>query len=200
MIRFCLLLSVGTVVLGCSGQLPAVKPPAMDAASAAQGAMVAFDADGDGVLSKSEACMGMSNSFARYDMDGDGSATPEEVKSRFEKWSDGDTGMMNLRVQVSHRGQPLTEATIEMTPYEFLGENFLPSEGKTDSYGYAFMAIPKDQLPESQQLSHGMQVGLYRVSISHPERKIQAKYNDETELSVDLSPGEANTGVQFRLK
>lgn len=200
MTRLFLLLSVGLLALGCSGQLPAVKPPSLDASTAAQGAMAAFDADGDGKLSKAEACMGISGSFDRYDTDSDGSATVEEVQARFEKWSGGDTGMMNLRVQVSHRGQPLVGASIEMTPYEFLGENFKPSEGETDSYGYAFMAIPKDQLPESQQLSHGMQVGLYRVAISHPERKIPAKYNDETELSVDLSPDEANTGVQFKLK
>ena len=200
MSRLLLLLSAVLLSMGCSGQLPAVKPPALDASAASQGALDAFDTDGDGTISKSEACMGMSGSFGRYDTDGDGSASTEEVQARFEKWSGGDTGMMNLRVQVSHRSQPLVGATIEMTPYEFLGENFKPSEGETDAYGYAFMAIPKDQLPESQQLSHGMQVGLYRVSISHPERKIPARYNEETELSVDLSPNEANTGVQFKLK
>ena len=108
--------------------------------------------------------------------------------------------MMNLRAKVTFKGAPLVGATIEMTPYDFLGENFLASEGETDSYGYAFMAVPKDQLPKTQQHNFGMQVGLYKVAITHPDRKIAPKYNDETTLSVDLSPNEANTGVEFKLR
>ena len=49
-----------------------------------------------------------------------------------------------------------------------------------------YNSIPKDLLPASQQGTHGMQVGLYRVEVIHPERNIAAKYNTDTELSVDL--------------
>lgn len=185
---------------GCSGALPAVKPPSVDASAAADGAIAEFDSNGDGAISKDEACTGMSNVWERYDQDEDGQATVDELKTRFQRWTGGDTGMMNLRAEVKYRGQLLDGATIVMTPYEFLGENVLPSDGKTDSYGYAFMAISKDLLPKSQQGTHGMQVGLYKVSITHPDRKLPAKYNDQTELSVDLSPSEANTGVRFYLK
>lgn len=185
---------------GCSGALPPVKPPSIDVEAAADGAIAEFDADGDGAISKDEACTGMSSLWPRYDQDADGVATRDELKARFEKWTSGDTGMMNLRAEVKYRGQPLDGAVISMTPYEFLGENVLAAEGQTDTYGYAFMAIPKDRLPKSQQLNYGMQVGLYRVSITHPDRNLPARYNDETELSVDLSPSEANTGVRFLLK
>ena len=177
-----------------------MKAPAIEVAAAAKGALAEFDSDSNGSVAKEEACMGIKSQWERYDTNGDNVVSEDEFASRFDKWTSGDTGMMNLRVQLNYRNQPLTDALITMTPYEFLGENMLASEGETDAYGYAFMAVPKDKLPKSQQTNFGMQVGLYKVEITHPARKIPAKYNDETELSVDLSPNEANTGVRFNLK
>lgn len=188
------------VFTGCSGALPAVKPPRIDTAAAAEGAITEFDTDGNGSVSKDEACEGIRSLWARYDFDDDGSITAEEFATRFEKWTGGDTGMMNLRVQLTYRGQPMPDANITMTPYAFLGDQVLASEGITDPYGYAFMAVPKENLPATQQTNFGMQVGLFKVAITHPQVDIPAKYNDETELSVDLSPSEANTGVAFKLK
>ena len=187
-------------LVGCNGALPAVKPPSIDVQAAADGAISEFDANSDGSVDKEEACMGIRSQWERYDGDGDGSITVEEFATRFEKWTGGDTGMMNLRAQLNYRGQPLTDANITMTPYEFLGDQVLASKGETDSYGYAFMAVPKENLPSTLQTNFGMQVGLFKVAITHPDAKIPAKYNDETELSVDLSPNEANTGVMFNLK
>lgn len=200
MTRYLLLVIAAPLVLGCSPGLPAVKPPAINSQAAAQAAIAEFDSNGDQVLTQSEACIGMSSMWARYDQDADGSATADEIAARFDRWATGDTGLMNLRVEIQFRGNSLPDAHIEMTPYAFLGENVLPASGTTDSYGYAFMAIPKERLPKSQQATHGMQVGLYKVSITHPDVEIPAKYNTATELSVDLSPLEANTGVQFKLK
>ena len=87
-----------------------------------------------------------------------------------------------------------------LVPYEFLGPNVHPAEGTTDRFGFAFMAIPKDLLPKSQQATHAMQVGLYQVLITHPAVELLAKYNEQTELSVDLSSNESNTGIRFALK
>jgi hypothetical protein len=189
--------------MGCSMHLPAVKPPRIDVEAAATGALEALDADRDGAISRDEAnvaCVGIANSWDRYDADGNGKVDQSELEARFKKWTDGDTGLMNLRVQVDFRGTPLTEAAIEMTPYAFLGPKVLPAKGETDQYGYAFVAIPKDLLPDSQQGTQAMQIGLYRVSITHPTVELAAKYNTETELSVDLSSSESNTGIRFRLK
>lgn len=189
--------------LGCSLSLPPVKPPRIDTAAAAEGALAEFDIDQDGTISREEArthCVGMAESWDRYDTDGDDRIDKTELEQRFLAWSDGDTGLMNLRVQLELRGMPLTDADIRLTPFEFLGRNVLPATGTTDQYGYAFMAIPKDLLPDSQQATHGMQVGLYRVSITHPTVKLAQKYNQKTELSADLSAAEANTGIHFRLR
>lgn len=201
-VAFAALLAVVCVTggAGCNRGLPAVRPPSIDIDAAAEGAMAEFDENGDGTLAKDEACAGIANAWDRYDLDEDGSVSVDELKERFRGWSEGNTGLMNLRAQVTYRRKPLTRARIEMIPYEFLGSNVLSSQGKTDRYGYSFLAIPKDSLPKSQQGTHGMQVGLYRVSITHPEIDIPERYNTSTELTVDLSPAEANTGVRFDLK
>lgn len=162
--------------------------------------MANFDQDADGSLSKQEACAGITNTWDRYDQDGDEAVTKEELAARFQQWSEDDTGMMNLLAEVKYKGQHIEGALVELTPYAFLGENFKGCSGKTDRYGFASIRIPKDQLPKSQQGVFGVQVGLYQVSITHPNKKIPAKYNDESELSVDLSPLEANTGLNFNLR
>ena len=192
------LLCVVPFICSCSGRLPQVKPPSINVVAAADGALAQWDTDGDGGISKDEACMGIRDQWQRYDRDGNDSISPEELKQRFREWTDGDTGLMNLRVQLTYRRQPLTGANITMTPFAFLGPRVLESSGVTDAYGYAFMAIPKDQLPKSQQTNFGMQVGLYQVTIEHSE--LGDKYSAESTLSVDLSPNEANTGVVFHLK
>ena len=192
-------LTAAVMASGCSDALPRVKPPQIDARAAAEGALAEFDADGDQTLRSTEACMGIQDQWERYDTDSDGQVSLDELQTRFAKWSSGDTGMMNLRAEVRYRGQPLRGARVEMIPYAFLGDDLQAAEGETDNYGYAFLAIPKANLPKSQQTNHGMQVGLYRVSISHPKQDLPARYHEDTVLSVDLSPNEANTGVRFDL-
>lgn len=199
-----LALSVGLLCLltGCSSSLAPVKPPRIDVGEATDGMLAMFDTDQDGALSQAEgnACQAVAEQWERYDANGDGSTTREEIQARFEKWTAGDTGMMNLRAEVSWRGKPLPDAVVQLTPFEFLGEHVLPAEGTTDRYGFVFLSIPKDLLPASQQGTHGMQVGLYEVQVTHPNLKIPSKYNAETQLSVDLSPDEANTGIRLVLK
>ncbi len=200
--RFTIVVLSTLVLLGCSMRLPRVKPPQIDAASAADGALATFDADQDGTISRDEsrACAGLRDKWQRYDQNGDDTVSREELEARFSKWTDGDTGLMNVRAEVVYRSRPLTDAIVKLTPYEFLGEKVLAAQGTTDQYGFVFLAIPKDQLPASQQGVHGMQVGLYRVSIKHPAIDLPAQYNRQSELSVDLSPADSNTGIRFVLK
>ncbi|MFO0911642.1 MAG: EF-hand domain-containing protein [Pirellulales bacterium] len=195
------MLFICLLIAGCSTQLPRVKPPQIDAAAAAEGAIRAFDKDGDGALSRDEsaACRGIQSAWGRYDRDRDGRVSREELTARFAEWGASDTGMMNLRVQVQYRKQPLPDAQVRLTPYEFLGDQFLAAEGVTDQYGYAFLSIPADRLPPSQQGIFGMQVGLYRATVEHPSIKPADKYAAQSPLSVDLSPAEANTGVSLEL-
>ena len=190
------------LVLGCSMHLPQVKPPRIDTVAAATGALSKFDADDNSEISPEEAkaCQAIADHWSRYDRDGDNVVSRQELEARFADWTDGDTGLMNVRAEVVYRGQPLVDATVKLTPYEFLGPHVLAADGTTDRYGFAFLAIPKEKLPASQQGVHGMQIGLYQASITHPEIQLPAKYNEQTELSVDLSAAESNTGIRFVLK
>lgn len=190
------------LLLGCSGRLAPVKPPQIDIEAAANGALERFDRDGNSSISKDEAdaCQGLLDHWDRYDHDADGSVSAAELSRRFSEWTTGDTGLMNLRAEVTYRGRPLPDAQVTLTPFDFLGPNLLRAKGTTDRYGFAFLAIPKDQLPESQRTTHGMQVGLYQISVTHPRIDLPEEYHTKTTLSADLSPAEANTGIRLQLK
>ena len=196
----CIATMLIVAIAGCNQQLPAIKPPAIDASKAASAALEQFDTNLDGNIAKEEACAGMRKAWERYDRDSDGTVSFDEIERRFAEWGNSETGMMNLPTDVSFRGRPLANATIEMTPYEFLGDSFKPAKGKTDRYGTAFMEIPKEHLPKHLQMAFGVQTGLYRISITHPDVKIPAKYNVESELSIDLAPADSNARVRFDLK
>ena len=196
--KFVVALVTAALLVGCNRQLPAIKPPKIDVVAAANGAIAEFDTDGDGAISKSEACTGMRESWPRYDRDEDGVATAEEIQERFSEWGKG-SGMINLPIDVSFRGRPLPDAKIAMTPFEFLGDHFKPATGKTDPYGSAFMEIPREHLPKHLQMAYGVQTGLYRIEITHPNVDLRPKYNTETELSVDLK-SDSNVRVRFDLK
>jgi hypothetical protein len=190
------------VLVGCSSQLPRVHPPQFNAAEAAKQAVSRYDQDGDGVLTKPEAmaCPGIVGDWMTYDLDRDDKLTQAELQSRFQQWIDDDTGMMNMRAEVTWNGQHLEGATVKLIPLPFLGDNFHSASGTTDRYGYAFLSVDKRELPPGQQGIFGMQVGLYRVEITHPSVELPARYHSASELGVDLSPADANTGIVFHLK
>ena len=104
--RLRLLLALLVCAAGCSMQLPQVKPPGVDSA-AADGALAEFDSNQDGLLSKDEAtavCAGISDSWDRYDQDGDGSVSREELEARFNEWTSSDT-VERAREVLSRVGQ-----------------------------------------------------------------------------------------------
>ena len=77
--------------IGCSGALPAVKPPKIDTQAAAEDAIAEFDDDQNGSVEKGEACFGIRSQWARYDGNGDDSISQEEFAARFGEWTNGDT-------------------------------------------------------------------------------------------------------------
>jgi hypothetical protein len=188
--------------MGCNGA-ERVYPPSFDADQAAAAALAQFDADRNSVISREEAaaaCQGIHHDWSEYDANTDGEISRDELAQRFQKWLDQDTGLMNVRCEVQLNGQPLVGAEIRLTPYPFLGDNFYPAAGATDRYGFAFLRVLPEEAPESLHGAYGVQVGLYRIAITHPTIALPAKYSTQSELSVDLSPVDGNTGIRFLLK
>lgn len=187
-------------VAGCSRRPARLKAPKIDPESAAARALEMYDRDQDGNLSKSEleACAGMKASIAAYDTDHNGAVTEEEIVKRLEYLTHFKTALTPLRARVKFNGQPLNGAQVRLIPEAYLGEHVKPATGITTGAGSASMSISKEDLPKAQQDYHGVHYGTYKIEITHPEKKIPAKYNTETVLGYETEVG--NPIATFKLK
>ncbi len=177
-----------------------MKPPAYDTASAGDVALETYDADGNGQIDENELAKapGLKSALADYDTDGDGQVSSEEVQKRVSQYAGRGTALMRITATVRLGGKPLAGAEVKFIPEPFLGDEIKAAVGKTNDYGKAAMMIPDDQLPEEQRGIGGVQLGAYRVEITHPETAIPAKYNTESTLGYESRPGQRN--VDFDLK
>ena len=188
------------VVVGCSGGPAALEAPDLDPADAAQGAIALYDKDGDGKLSSEElqACPGILVSLELYDQDGDGFVSQEEIAQRLQKYVDGKVTLARVSARVSLNKKPLADATVRFIPESYLGEAIKPASGVTRKRGSATMAVAKEDLPEEMHGILGIHPGTYRVEITDPDGKVPAKYNTETTLGYETTPG--NPYATFDLK
>jgi hypothetical protein len=188
------------LLFGCSGGVTALKPPVLDPKSAAKGAIGCYDKDGDGNLSllELEACPGILESIAIYDLNNDKIISQEEIAQRLEKFVNRSVALARLSATVRFNNRPLGGASIRFIPETYLGDEIKPALGQTRQKGSATMAVADGDLPENQRGIRGIHTGTYRVEITHPEVKIPAKYNTETELGYETTPG--NPYAKFDLK
>ena len=162
--------------------------------------MALYDKDGDQKLSESElqASPGLLMSINTYDTDGDQVISQEEITTRLQKFVEYGVALLRLSASVTLDGRPLGGATIRLVPEPYLGDELKAAIGTTRSKGSASMAVPDEDLPENQKGIRGIHAGTYRVEITHPEKTIPAKYNTETTLGYEATPG--NPYATFNLK
>ncbi|MCA9189167.1 MAG: hypothetical protein KDA99_26260 [Planctomycetales bacterium] len=172
-----------------------MTPPEIDPAGIAQAAMDSYDADKNGSLSKSELakCPGLLSALAEYDTDKNNAISAEEISTRMQKTLDSGIGRLEFTVRVLSQGRTVQNAVVKFVPDPIMGGAILPAEGTTDYDGNASpVANPSDGLP-------GIQFGIYRVEITHPQLKLPAKYNTSTTLGVEVSPLSRENTVDFKL-
>ena len=195
-----------TVVLGLSGLLltcscARIHPLKISPRQAGATAIAEYDQDGDGLLSTAEleACPGILARLTAYDTDSDGSVAAEEIAARIVHWQSTRAGVLNMSCSVSWAGKPLAGATVSLQPEAFLGDAVKPATGTTDRFGATQLAIPIDQLPDDQQNPSGAHLGIYKVRITHPQRKLPAKYNTESMLGREIDHADQWNGIKFDL-
>ena len=186
--------------LGCSDRPSRVHPPSINASSAGDDAMVAYDTNGDGLISGQELdkVSALKSAMKNLDSNGDKSVSSEEVTERIEAWQKTRIGRMSLSCTVKWRDRPLEGATVTFVPEKFLGEEIKGAIGTTNKNGQAFLSIPDTTPP-------GVACGLYRVEISTKKdgkELVPAKYNTETILGqeVALDAASMKKGVTYNLK
>lgn len=180
---------------GCGG-LSTVKPPDVNADSAAAAAIEAYDANGDGRLSGEELKKLPALTLATADKDHDGQVSAEEIAARIRLWSEGETGLMSFYCTVTLDGGPLEGAQVTLDPEAFLGDAVKPASGTTRIDG-AILKIDPELLPPDQRTLRGVQPGLYKVRITHKNVTIPPRYNTATTLGQEVVPG--TTGGSYKL-
>ena len=200
--RICLLASCIVLfgLIGCSSGPSALKPPGLDPEYAAEQAIAQYDKDGDGALSlqELEACPGLLAAIEVYDQDGDEKISQEEIAKRLEIFVREGVTLARLAARVRLDNKPLGGATVKFIPESYLGDEIKTAIGTTRKGGSASMAVPDEDLPENQKGIRGIHPGTYRVEITHPEIDVPAKFNTNTTLGYETTPG--NPYATFELQ
>jgi len=187
------------LVTGCGG--PAyLEQPDFDASAIGRSLLDAYDTDSDGLLSEAELkkCPSVLEGIRRFDSGGDRKVSPEEIAARVGVWSKGRVAVMRFEPRVLLNGRPLADALVEFVPEPAMAEIIKPASGVTSRSGYAEIVIAAEDLPPDTPYV-GMHMGLYKVKITHPKRKIPARYNTETELGQEVTR-DLGYGVSINLK
>ena len=187
------------LVTGCGG--PAyLGQPDFDGEAIGRALLEDYDADGDGLLSEAELekCPSVLEGIKRFDSGGDRQVSPEEIAARVGVWSKGRVAVMRFEPRVLLNGKPLANALVEFVPERAMAEIIKPASGVTSRSGYVEIVIAAEDLPPDTPYV-GMHMGLYKVKITHPKRKIPARYNTETELGQEVTR-DLGYGVSINLK
>lgn len=179
-----------SLLCGCTGRKPArIEPPKMDASAMGKAAVVAYDADKDGLLSTEELAKfpAVQGAKTLYDKNQDGKIDATEIADRIQAWQGSRVALMSVSCTVQLDGKPLDGARVELVPEPFLAEYLPAAGGTTDSRGRAGLsadaAAPGGDAPKIA----GVNCGLYRIRVTHPAQKIPAAYNTETTLGQEIA-------------
>jgi hypothetical protein len=173
-----------TAIAGCRG----IKEYRVDPVAASKAAMKQYDKNGDGLLDMTElrACPALLRELRAYDESKDKKLSADEISAQIQDMYGQGPGMTSLGCSVSLDGTALSGATVRFIPEAFLGPEIKEANGVTGSSGTAALGISADELPKELRRHHLMRVGIYRVEITHPTKKIPPKYNTETELGFEF--------------
>lgn len=173
-----------TAIAGCGG----VKAYRVDPVAASKAAMEQYDKNGDGFLDQNElkACPALLRELRAYDESKDKKLSADEIAAQISDMFGQNAGMITLSCSVNLDGSPLSGATVKFIPEAFLGPEIKESDGVTNASGTAALGIPAEELPKELRRHSLMRVGIYRVEVTHPTKKIPAKYNTETELGFEF--------------
>jgi hypothetical protein len=198
------LISVGLTVFigGCSGGPEGVKPPKINASSAAQQAIELYDTNHDGKLSQEELakCPGILISLDGYDTNHDKFVDQQEIQDHLEYLLRNGTGATQLACNVTYQGSPLAGAKVVFEPEPYLGNDIQTAEGVTNNTGAAGLGMPPEKAPAALKNMKLIQYGTFKVRITHPTIKLPPKYNTETTLGYETIPGQPTVSFALNAK
>lgn len=174
--------------LGCQSGPAKISFPTVDASAAATGAVQSADKNGDAGISKEEAAAfpSLATEFAKYDANSDGKIDAAEIEARIASWSARGPKVVPINFDVSLDGRPLEGAEVVLEPEAFMGDVLAKGVSKVGASGACGPTVPHEML--TKDIPFGMFCGLYRMKVTHPEKKVPAKYNEQTQLGIEVAP------------
>jgi hypothetical protein len=165
-----------------------VKSIVVDPEESSAAAIEQYDKNGDSVLDETElkACPALLGSLRAYDESKDKKLSQAEIAEQIDYMYQRGAGLTAITSTVLLDGSPLPGATVKFIPEKFLGEEIKPAQGITNNAGDASIAISADDMPKELRRANLLRVGIYRVEITHPSKKIPEKYNTNTELGFEF--------------
>jgi hypothetical protein len=188
---------------GCTQHPPAVELPSVDGSRAASIAMEKYDANHDGAIVAAEmaSCPPLVAVLPRYDADGNGTLSAEEIEARLTQLYGPGAALTNVDCTVLFNGRPIVGAVVKFRPVEMLDPWLSAAQGTTDESGRARMALNDEDLPDDLRGQAMMYPGLYHVEITHPKVALPTRYHSATELGFEVDPSQRDgTSAQFNLR
>jgi len=178
-------------ISGCGGGAVRIKPPSINANSAAAKAMELYDTNGDGALGsvELEQSPGLNAAMETVDTDSDGRISESEIADRIRAWQATKAGICVVNCFITLDKTPLEGATIIFEPEGFLEDQLCTAVAYTDSSGAFSPSIPKKDRP-SPEIPFGIQLGFFKIRVSkevHGKETIPAIYNTETTLGQQIA-------------
>ena len=174
--------------IGCHSGPAKITFPTVDASAAAAGAIQEADKNGDAAISKEEAAAvpSLAAEFGKYDTNGDGKIDAAETESRIATWTARGPKVVPINFYVKLDGRSFEGAEVVLEPEAFMGDVLAKGVSKVSASGACGPTVPTELL--SKEIPFGMFCGLYRMKVTHPDKKIPAKYNEQTQLGIEVSP------------
>jgi hypothetical protein len=182
--------------IGCSRGPGAIRPPKVNANTAAAAAIEQYDRNGDGKLGKDEWTVSpeLAAVATEYDKNGDGELTAEEISAGIATWQQTGVGARTVPFSLRLNDKPLAGATVRLIPAGFLGDSTKEASGETNSGGIGQFNMKPEDRPSNAPNIALMQPGLYHVVITHPTITVPAKYNSASTLGIEITS--ANPGME----
>ena len=194
-------MSLMLVTVGCNRNSPPDNPLAM---AVAQKVIKRNDKNGDGLLIASElsGLYGNRSSFKEgYDLDGDGKLSRDELARRIDTWQKESPIPHVVDVIVLLGGAPLAGATVRMVPDFDPGDGSQAKSAQTDATGTAHFEVALEDLTKALNKPdyRGVFGSNFKVEITHPQRKIPAKHNVNSQLTAELPRDTPRTEIRVEL-
>ncbi|MGI9455773.1 MAG: hypothetical protein ACR2NU_04385 [Aeoliella sp.] len=189
-LAFCLFAPLLVLPVGCSRRPAAVPLPELNVSAAADMAVSEADNDGDGQLSTAELAKypALAGAMGEWDADSSGKLSAEEIQKQLQMWRDQGAAIRTVRCSVTMNGRGLEGANVEFIPEPFMGDGIKPASGITGQNGLLLPSLSKKDLPKDLQSFTGMHLGIYKVRITHPSKKIASEFNTNTTLGAVVGP------------